>query len=122
MTTQTESFHAEEFLLSESNGNRSREEVTIASGAGVLVAGTVLGKITSGGKYEVYDQQASDGTEAAAGILCRAIDATSADVAVAIIKRDAEVKADALTWTDGSPTDVTAGVADLLALGIIVRD
>lgn len=122
MTTQTESFHDEEFLLSEAQGNRSREEVTIASGAGVLVGGTVLGTITSGGKYTKYDQQASDGTQASSGILCRRVDATSADVQAAIIKRDAEVKADALTWPDGSPTDITAGVADLLALGIIVRD
>lgn len=122
MTTQSESFHDEEFLLSEANGNQSREEVTIVSGAGVLVAGTVLGKITSGGKYDAYDQQAGTGIEAAAGILCRKVDATDTDVLAAIIKRNAEVKADALTWPDGSPTDITAGVADLLALGIIVRD
>lgn len=39
---------AYEFLLSEAPGSLSREAVTIASGAGALVAGTVLGRITLG--------------------------------------------------------------------------
>lgn len=46
MTTLTEGKHAEEFLVSEAPGHRSREAVTIASGAN-LVAGTVLGKDTT---------------------------------------------------------------------------
>lgn len=48
MDIKTESRHAGDFLISEANGTRSREEVTVVSGAGVLVAGTVLGKITKG--------------------------------------------------------------------------
>lgn len=43
MTTLTEGFHAAEYLISEAAGTRSREQITVASGAD-LVAGTVLGK------------------------------------------------------------------------------
>jgi hypothetical protein len=48
MPTFTEPFRPYEVLLSEAPGTLSRESVTIASGAGALTAGTVLGKITKG--------------------------------------------------------------------------
>jgi hypothetical protein len=48
MPSLTETFHAEEFLVSEANGQRSRESVTIASGNASLKAGSVLGKIAVG--------------------------------------------------------------------------
>lgn len=48
MNIQTESRHAGDFLISEANGTRSREQVVVASGAGVLVPGTLLGKVTVG--------------------------------------------------------------------------
>lgn len=54
--------------------------VTIASGAGVLDVGTVLGKISVGGKYKAYANGNSDGSEVAVGILTERVDATSADV------------------------------------------
>lgn len=49
MTTKsfTEGRHAAEFVLSEAAGMRSRETLTIASGQGVVAAGTVIGQ--SGG-------------------------------------------------------------------------
>ena len=51
MTVLVETRHAGEFILSEANGQRSREAITIASGAGIIAAGTVLGKVTATGKY-----------------------------------------------------------------------
>jgi hypothetical protein len=54
MTTFTEGRHAAEFVLSEAEGTRSRDNVTLHggfTGADKLKPGTVLGKITSGGKY-----------------------------------------------------------------------
>lgn len=120
MTTFTEGRHAGEFIMSEAPGQRSRENVTIASGEN-LVAGAVLGKITSGGKYAHYDNQASDGTQAVAGILIGACDATDGDVPAAIINTDAEVNGNCLEWGTETGTDTTAGIADLLALGIKVR-
>lgn len=107
-------------IISLANGNQSKENVTLLSGQD-LAANTVLGKVTGSGKYVAYNQQAGDGSEVAAGILLAAGDATAGDLAVAIVKRDAEVIADELVWPDGSPTDITAGIADLLAIGILVR-
>lgn len=48
MATETMGARTGEFLLSEAPGTLSRESVTVASGAGKLSAGTVLGKITKG--------------------------------------------------------------------------
>jgi len=53
--------------------------VTVASGEGVLEAGTVLGKVTASGKYAAYDNAASDGTQTAVAILADKVDATSSD-------------------------------------------
>lgn len=117
----TESRHAGGFLLSEGDGHYSRDNVTIAQGSSALVAGTVLGKITATGKYTAYDNQASDGTQTAAGILYAGVDPTTEDVAGVAIVRTAEVAADLLEWPGGSPTDQTAGIADLKAIGVIVR-
>jgi head decoration protein D len=44
----TETRHAAEFVLSEASGNRSRDPITIVSGAGVVRAGTVIGRIALG--------------------------------------------------------------------------
>lgn len=121
MTTQTETTHAGGFIISEANGNRSRQNVTLTSGQD-LEDGAVLGKVTSGGKYVEYDNNASDGSQAAAGILIGKGDATAGDLAVAIINCDAEVNGEELLWSDSSPdTHEAAGVVDLLALGIKVR-
>lgn len=48
MTIKTERARALGFVLSEGEGNISRDVVTILSGAGVLAAGTILGQITAG--------------------------------------------------------------------------
>lgn len=47
MSIKTEGVHAGEFLLSEANGSRSRENIVIVAGAGKLSAGTVLALITA---------------------------------------------------------------------------
>ncbi len=49
MTILTEGAHTGEFLLSEANGTRSREEISIAATASAMDAGTLLGKITTAG-------------------------------------------------------------------------
>lgn len=111
----TETTHAGEFLFAEANGTLSREPVVIASGEGVLKAGTVLGKITASGKYAAYDNVAADGTQTAVGILYAGVNAASADANGVMIARHAEVVEAALTGID------TAGKADLAALQIIFR-
>jgi hypothetical protein len=120
MTTQTETVHNEEFLISEDDGHISRENVVVVKGQN-LVAGAVVGKITSGGAYAQYDNTAHDGTEAAAGILLQAVDATDDDKPGALLARIAEVDGDLLNWGSNDGTGITAGIADLKALNIIVR-
>lgn len=57
-----------------------KNDITVESGQGELIEGQWLGMITASGKYAVYDDAATDGTEVRAGILVEDIDATSADV------------------------------------------
>lgn len=120
MTAIAEGRHAGEFIMSEANGQRSRENVTIVSGQDIG-AGAVLGKITASGKYTAINQGAGDGSQTAAGILIAACDASDGDVEAAIIARDAEVNADCLDWGAESPTEITTGLAELLTLGIVAR-
>ena len=110
----TETRKAGEFLISEGNGNISREEVTVVSGQD-LVAGELVGKVTASGKYATYDNGAADGTETAAGIIYADCDATGGDTLAAIVVRDAEVSSNTLTGSDAN------GVTDLAALNIIIR-
>lgn len=68
------------------------------------------------GEYVAYDDDGSnDGRRTAAGILYAAVDATHQDAPAVAHVRDCEVYADELTGLDD------AAVADLLALGIVVR-
>lgn len=123
MTTFSEGRHPGEFLLSEANFHRSRDDVTIASGSGVLEPGTVLGKVAASGKYKPATATGSDGGETAVAVALYGVDATSADARVAAITRDAEVKAYALTYgaTLDDDTKKAAARAQLAAAGIISR-
>ncbi|TRD16958.1 head decoration protein [Palleronia caenipelagi] len=114
------------FLLSEASGNRSRTTLTIASGAGKLAPGTVLGKVTASGKYVAAPAAVVaglEGAETAVAVLGYAVDATDQDVDVTAIDRDAEVKGPMLafdaTVTDQTKTDTK--IAQLDAVGIRVR-
>lgn len=57
------------------------QPITVASGAGVLARGTVLGIVTASGKYVKSASAASDGSQTPVAVLADSIDATSADVA-----------------------------------------
>jgi len=117
MTTKTEGSHAGGFIVSEANGMRSREQITVREGE-VLEAGTVLATVA--GKRVGYDNDASGA--AASGILFDSVDATDGDVEAVAIVRDAEVNAAELVWPDeNDTTDINAGLVDLAALGIILR-
>ena len=121
MAVQTEAIHKNEGNLSEGNRTISREEITVVSGQN-LGAMFVVGKITATGKYKEYDNAAADGSQAAAGVLIGAVDATSGDKKGVILARYAEVDYDTLQWKAAmSQGDKDAGVADLAAIGIIVR-
>lgn len=112
----TEGKHTGEYILSEANGTRSREQGILDTTAAALVAGTVVGKITATGKLAAYDNtDTTTGLGTAVGILyANAKDATPAGQ-VTYTARDTEVMGSALTGLDA------AAKTDLAALGIIVR-
>jgi hypothetical protein len=102
-----------EFIVSEANGYRAREEATVVAGAG-LVAGAVLGRLANG-NYVAYDEGADTGAEDVSGILFGGAIGTGP---ATVIVRDAEVNLAHLTYT-GTEATVVAG---LNALGIAVRE
>jgi len=115
------------FLLSEGSGRISRAQATIPSGTGKVSAGTVIGELTaSPGSFVPSPNGATvgiEGAEVAKAILAYSVDATSADVDVAIIDRDAEAKLPMLTF-EASVDDeakTAAKVAQLNAVGIRAR-
>ncbi|WP_281978812.1 head decoration protein [Pseudorhizobium flavum] len=110
------------YIVSEAHGYRSREQVVIASGSGVLEPGAVLGRVTASKKLVPFDPAADDGSQNAVAILYEGCDATTADVRRTITARDTEVQADVLVW-DEAVTDLqkTAALAALAALGIVAR-
>ena len=122
MTTQTETTHAGDFIISEANGNRSRDNATLISGQD-LAAGAVLGKITASGKFTAYDPDLADGGQTAVGVLYEAVDASAGDLPCVVIARDAEINRDQLAYlANNSPPVVEATAeAELAAVGIIVR-
>jgi hypothetical protein len=111
--SQTEKIHAEEFLISEANRFRSRENMTIKSGEN-LKAGQVVRENTG---LVAYD----DDAQTAVGILLQPVDASDGAKKGAVLVRDAEVDGDLLDWSTSDGTAITAGIADLKSLGIIVR-
>jgi len=113
--------YAGEFLVSEGNGRISREIITVLSGEALQPA-AVLGKVTASGKYKGLDLAAVDGSEAAAGILYDAVDASAADAEGVAIVRLAEVNAAELVWPDGiTGPEQTTALGELAALTIIAR-
>ena len=115
MTTLTEGRHAAEFLMSEANGMRSRENGTVASGEN-LVAGQLVK--ASGANLVAY----TDGSTPL-GVLLYNVDATGGALKAAYIARDAEVNVDMLTFPaeNSDATVKTDAIAALKVLGIIAR-
>ena len=111
------------FLVWEVLRDYTRETVTLASGAGKLAPGTVLGRITTGGKYTVLTPGASNGSQNAAGILWGAADASDADApGVVLVRGPALVNRHEIVWPDAITEGQTnTAIAALTALGIILR-
>lgn len=123
MATLTEGRHAGGFLVWEISRDYTRDTVTLTSGAGKLAPGTVLGKITTGGKFTQLAPAASNGSQTAAGILWGAADATDADAAAVVVLRGpAIVNRHEIIWPEGATEpQITAATAALAALGILLR-
>lgn len=116
-----EQVHPCESLISEANGERSRELVTMLMGTAVKAC-AVLGKITASGKYVAINFGAADGSQNAAAIAYGHTDTVGFDAKGVIYARDCEHNANIVVWPSGatSPQKATATAA-LAALGIILR-
>ncbi len=115
----TETKNTGDWLKYEVNADYCRKEVTIKSGEGVLVSGTVLAADST--KFVAFED---DTDTPATGILVDRVDATSADVAgVMLFRGPALINTNQLTWhTDNDSTDITNGLADLALLGIAAQE
>ena len=121
MPTLIEGRHPGGFLVWEAFRDYCREVVTIDTG--VLEPGTVLGKVTVGGKYAAHDPDATDGSETAVALLWGKADASAGDAAaVALVRGPAIVNRHDLVFA-GTPSEpeITAAHAALAVAGIIVR-
>lgn len=118
MTAQTESLHAGGFIISEGNGQVSRDTATVKSGEN-LKAGQVVQ--WDGTKLVAFDAVV-DSVDAlvaeAAGIMFDAVDATDGDVANAvIINFGAEVRLADLTY----PAETTDGNEEALTIASLAK-
>lgn len=113
MPTKTEGTHALEFLLSEANGQRSREGVTTAAIG--LVPGSIMENRNGAGWQALTDVALAATT--VIGILC----GPAVTGKVTIIRRDAEVYDNALVFPTLSTLTVAAVKARLADQGVIVR-
>jgi hypothetical protein len=89
--------------------------ITVASGAGALTAGTLLGRVTASGKYLPYNAAHIDGTEIPRAILTRDIDAASADARVTVYVHG-EFNPDEITGIDA------AAILHLQDIGIYIKE
>lgn len=99
--------------------NIINEEIIVASGAGVILPGTIIAKITASGKYVVHDTTLSNGAQlpANAVILFNRVDATSADVkAVATVNGPATINGNMLTYAAGMSAPNMMAVRNALRL------
>lgn len=123
MPTLTENLNRPgHFIVREANGYRSRDAGVIASGAGRLDAGAVLGRVTDTGFYVPLAPGASDGSQTAAAILYEGCDARTSNQRRTLIVRECEVHAEVLVYDD-SVTDPqkTAALSDLASAHIVAR-
>ncbi len=122
MPAIAESLNLGDLLKYEAPNLYSRDRVTVASGQN-LPLGMVVGVVTATGQFKRIDPSATDGTQAAAGVLLQAIDAAQAERDDGLIAcRHAIVAGHALAWPDAITTaEQRTAIAQLKALGVLVR-
>jgi hypothetical protein len=93
LVTKSEAVSAEASFLASEHSISKRAGATVdassvgadANGNKILLAGTLMGKITASGKYGAYDNGAGDGRETAVGILHESINLKDGDVICGLI-------------------------------------
>lgn len=123
MSELDEQVLASDVVVMEGESQYSRKQITIASGAGKLAAGAVLGQITASGKYILSAPGAADGSQTPVAVLIVPVDATSADQPAVALVRFAIVNHYRLSY-DASVTTAAQRqtISDQLeAVGILER-
>lgn len=124
MTVLTETIRNVDFIAMCRDPIISIDEVsaTNVSTTAAIDAGTVMGKITATGVFVPFDQDASDGSENAAGILMNRVEASATAEPVAVVARNCAVIAAHITWpSDIDAAEQTAAETQLLAANIVFR-
>ena len=122
MSTFTEPLNLGDLLKYEAPNLYSRDRVTVAAGQN-LPLGTVLGIVTSSGKYKQLDPSTDDGSQVAAGVLLQGCDASllERDDGL-VVSRHAIVADHALQWPEAiTAAEKASAIAQLKALGVLVR-
>lgn len=121
MKDSVEGVYPGEYILEEVSLSLCRESITIASG-NKLLAGQVLGMITTSGKYAKHDPSKSDGSEMAVAVLVDGVDATEADKKGVASVRLTLVNINALVFKAGIlSAEKTAALESLKTQFIITR-
>jgi hypothetical protein len=119
MATLNEGRHSGEFIGELALGQGYHcDEVTVLSGQN-LVAGAVVGRQTTGGKYVAYDNAGTDdGRRTVAGILVGAVNASGGDAIGLVLRRGpAMVNKNDLTWAAGvDASEQAAAITEMLTL------
>lgn len=97
---------------------------TIADGATDFSAGEGfnIAVAAGSGNYIALDDDATDGSAVAAGILVANVDASAAAVDGVIIYKQARIDTRGLTWVDASAGAKTAALAQLALSGIVAGE
>lgn len=122
MPVLNEPVHLGDLLKYEAPNLYSRDEVVVASGQ-TLALGAVVGRVTATGEIVALDPTASDGRETVAGVLIEAITTSATERRRSVVvARHAIVFGGALVLpTTLTPEQTTAALAQLAALGVLVR-
>src|SRR6185312_16542164 len=94
VTPLQETFHDGGFIVSMANGHRSVDQITLASGSGKVVGGTVLGQATTG----LTASSAALGTNTGNGVMG----------AITLVSTPTQIGAYGLVYTDARHFTVTA--------------
>lgn len=124
MTVLTKPPSAGDVLKYEVEPNYTRDTVTLLAGMPYPV-GSVLGKITTGGKYKLATSGGTDGAQTAVAVLLYAVDATLADAQGIVVARGPSIVARPALAYDASVNDagkISTKIGQLAAVGIIARD
>lgn len=121
MTILTERKRTGQYIASEANKYRSREEVVVTFPTDGLEPGTVLGKITATGKYVAHDNALSNGGQNAVAVLFEG-SSDAGDQNRTITARDSEVSENELIFKTGiTDANKAAALVNLASVGIVAR-